>query len=181
MDYNNINTRKISVIHIGGFRPTGDILTSNFGLTAMSYADEEWPKSFKDNENLFFLCQLNLTEAPYVPELLSDIKLITIFVDRDNWDSFCIRAYKNLDNLVPMKISEGATFKKGFEVKYELDIDQPVYDDDDLVLPKNINLLSLESDTIIDKLENKHCSKIGGYASSIQALFIQLNLNFACK
>lgn len=175
-----INTRKISIIKVGGFRPTGNPLASHFGLTPMALPEEQWP-TFRGPQrlsagtqqvehNLFFICQLNLTELPYLPELLSDIKLITLFVNPDSCDAdyFCIRTYKSLDGLVPMQIPERHTFQKGFEVSYELGIDQPVYDDPDLILPDGITLSDKESENIIEQLVNKHCSKIGGYASSIQ-------------
>jgi hypothetical protein len=168
-----LNTRQVSLIHIGGFRPTGNPLASNFGLTPMALPDEKWPTfqgPHSESKSLFYICQINLTEAPYVPELLSDIKLITLFVHPDFVDKhFCIRAYKSLDKLVPLPVPQGATFEKGFEARYELAEDQPHYDDPDLILPKNLANPSQEYDQTIEQFKNQYCSKIGGYASSIQS------------
>lgn len=177
-----INARKISIIHVGGLRPTDSSFASHFGLTPLGLPDEKWPTFFgpqglssgsRDQEpkNLFFLCQLNLTEAPYVSEILSDIKLITIFVHPEFVDSeyICIRAYKSLEGLIPINVPEGATFNKGYEVNFELAEDNPQSSDPDLVFPEDVDDPSSNGfDEIVDKFEHKYCSKIGGYASSIQ-------------
>jgi uncharacterized protein YwqG len=170
------NTRNFSAIHIDELPPSGNPLASHFGLSPVRNPNESWPvfinSSSQESENLFFICQLNLTEAPYVPDLLSDIKLINIFVRNDDEEVFSIRAYKDLDGLIPMEVPEGATFEKGFEIKYELAADQPIHDDSDLIEPmEDIEFDSKEfeeRDYMIDKLDHQYCSKIGGYASIIQ-------------
>jgi uncharacterized protein YwqG len=136
-----LNSRKISIIHVGGFRPTGNPYASHFGLTPLALQEESWPTSeSKDQEakNLFFIYQLNLTEAPYVPEILSDIKLITIFATPDfvYADNICLRAYKDLKGLVPLDVPDDATFAKGFEVRYELACDNPSSSDSDTIYSK---------------------------------------------
>ena len=174
-----LNTRKISMIHVGGFRPTGNPFASHFGLTPLGLPNEKWSAQSlssglgdQEPKNLFFICQLNLSEAPYVPEILSDIKLLTIFVNQDSKASdtnfYHIRAYKSLENLIPMNVPEGATFDKGFEVSYELAKDNPYSDDPDLIIDKQIDRASPEYEEMIDKFDNRVCSKIGGYASTIQ-------------
>src|ERR1700685_841574 len=78
-EFERLNTRKASVVHVGGFRPTGDPFASNFGLRALGAEGEEWPTM--KGEPLLFLCSLDLEAAPAVPPLLEDIALITFFVD----------------------------------------------------------------------------------------------------
>ena len=161
-----LNTRKISIIHVGGFRPTGNPFASHFGLTPLGLPNQEWPTFFgaqglssgsrnQESKNLFFICQLNLSEVPYVPEILSDVKLLNVFVHPEFVDGeyFCIRAYKSLENLVPMNVPEDATFHKGFEVSYELAEDNPQLSDQELVLPDAIeDRFSKELDEIADCL-----------------------------
>jgi hypothetical protein len=171
-----LNSRKISIIHVGGFRPTGNPFASHFGLSPLALPEERWPTYFsstssaeiknKKVENLFFICQLNLTDAPYVPEILADIKLITIFVSPDfvYSDHICIRAYNDLNGLVPLNPPRAATFPKGFEVGYELAYDIPISSDS--VSNNEEHLTPQPSD--VNKFTHKVCSKIGGYSSDIQ-------------
>jgi uncharacterized protein YwqG len=119
---------------------------------------------------LFFVCQINLTEAPFVPELLRDIALMTIFVDmksrqlgRENGDGWLLRAYNQLESLRPLTTPTGATVPRGFEARFDLAYDQPVYDDPEMSFPEGFTRNNRE------RLENVHRTKIGGYASNIQS------------
>ncbi|MDC0135808.1 DUF1963 domain-containing protein [Sulfitobacter sp.] len=58
-----------------------DPFASMFGAVRLSRAGEVWP-SF-EGAPLWPLCQLNLTQAPFVPDALRDLALITVFI-RDN-------------------------------------------------------------------------------------------------
>src|SRR5215831_14699125 len=80
-EFRRLNTRKASILQIGGFRPTADPFASNFGLRPLGAPGEEWPVS--DGKPLLFICQLNLATAPVVPPLLEGIQLITFFADPD--------------------------------------------------------------------------------------------------
>jgi len=166
--YTQLNTRKASILQVGGFRPAGDLFASNFGLKPLALPGEAWPRS--GGEPMRFVCQLNVSVAPAVPESLSDIKLITFFVDRgmdnfsdENGDDWCLRAYKSLDGLVTLEAPKGTSnLKRGFECSWELREDHPNYDDPDLVVPEGFDNEDVE-------LENLDRTKIGGYASSIQS------------
>lgn len=64
-EFKRINTRSCSVLTLGGFRPTRHPLATHFGLPPAAAPGEAWPEI--DGRPLFFVCQLNLTEAPFVP------------------------------------------------------------------------------------------------------------------
>jgi uncharacterized protein YwqG len=167
-EFERLNTRKASVVHVGGFRPTGDPLASNFGLRPLGAEGEEWPTM--NGELLLFVCQLNLTAAPVVPAMLEDVALITFFVDpafgdlgKQNGAGWRLRAYASLEGLVAIAAPANAgKLKRGFECRWEALDDHPNYDDPDRVVPDGFD----ESDA---DLENVARTKIGGYASSIQS------------
>jgi uncharacterized protein YwqG len=167
-EFERLNTRKASVVHVGGFRPTGDPFASHFGLRPLGANGEEWPAM--DGQPLLFVCQLNLTAAPAVPALLEDIALITFFVDpalgdltKQNGADWCLRAYPSLNGLVAMTPAPGAAaLKRGFECRWEALDDHPNYDDPGRVVPDGFDDSEAE-------LENLARTKIGGYASTIQS------------
>jgi len=167
-EYRRLNTRKASILSVGGFRPTFDPLAPNFGAIPVGLQGEAWP--FWEAKPLLFVCQLNLTTAPAVPALLQDLKLITLFVKEDcdtlaeeNGTDWCLRAYKTLDGLVPSIAPPGTPkVKKGFECRWEECEDHPNPDDPDLVsVPGTRRPRS--------NFENVIRTKVGGYASTLQA------------
>jgi hypothetical protein len=167
-EFIRLNTRKASIVHIGGFRPTGDPLASHFGLRPVGARGEDWPTAYEDP--LMFVCQLNLTTAPVVPPLLRDIALITFFsepehgsLEKENGDGWRLRAYRSLTGLAPLTPPEDvATLPRGFECRWEAGDDHPNFDDPETVLPEGFD----DSDV---ELENLERTKIGGYASSVQS------------
>jgi len=166
-EFRRVNTRPASVVTIGGFRPTRNPLASHFGLAPVALPEETWP--CVGECPLFFICQLNVTEAPTVPELLRDIALITVFVDmkarhlgKENGAGWLVRAYGGLENLRPLALPNAATVPRGFEVRYELAEDHPVYDDPELKILPGFSRKGVH-------LKNIHRTKIGGYASNIQS------------
>jgi len=116
--------KKLSVLTVGGFRPTGDPFATHFGLTPLAFPGEEWPES---NGPMMFYCQLNLTNAPVIPPRLHDIQLITFFaepeiasLDPENEGNWMLRGYKSLDGLAPLERPQSAPrLRKGFECKWE--------------------------------------------------------------
>jgi hypothetical protein len=176
-EFQRVNTRPASMITIGGFRPTGNPLASHFGLEPVARPGEGWPHV--GDRPLFFICQLNLSEPPFVPDHLRDIALVTVFISRDSrrltgvnrdvivpagqsGDEWLVRTYDRLDGLLPLTIPAGASFYRGFEVRYSLVEDHPVFDDPEIKIPKGFD------DTDIH-LDNIPRSKVGGYASNIQS------------
>jgi uncharacterized protein YwqG len=167
-EFRRLNTRKASIVHVGGFRPTGDPLASNFGMRPLGTAGETWPTN--NGTPLRFVCQLNLTAAPAVPPLLQDIALITFFADpesgnmaKHNGVDWCLRAYPSLNGLAPMvPPAAGPARKRGLECLWEACEDHPNYDDSTRIVPDGFDDSEVE-------LENLARTKIGGYATSIQS------------
>ncbi|HLK61935.1 MAG TPA: DUF1963 domain-containing protein [Bryobacteraceae bacterium] len=167
-EFARLNARPASALQIGGFRPTNNISTSNFGRKPLALAGEKWP-TWKGSP-LLFVCQLNLTKAPVVPELLQDIKLMTFFVSpqggplqRENGKDWRLRAYKSLLNLVPLAPPDGAgRLDRGCECQWEECVDYPTADDPEMRVPQGYEPAELE-------LENLRRTKIGGYPSHIQS------------
>jgi hypothetical protein len=182
------NTRPASILQVGGFRPTGNPQTSHFGLTPLGLRTETWPRN-AEGKPLEFICQLNLKEAPYVPAELKLFQLVTVFIDEGNnfiakdfpVDSWCVRAYEDIDALVPMNIPRDAPkywlhTNRGFEGIWREVADQPVYDDEGIVIPEGFDIQAYEAVHDDIHLDNISGTKLGGYASNIQngMLFSQM-------
>lgn len=167
-DFQRVNTRRASIVHVGGFRPTGDPLATHFCLTPVALPGETWP--IHDGKPMLFVCQLNLTEAPVVPKLLQDIAVITFFLDPDvglrddtNGKDWCLRAYKTTNELALLAPpTDAPKIERGFECRWEECDDQPVYDDPELIVPEGFD----RSDVHLDNVRR---TKVGGYASNIQS------------
>ena len=168
-EFQKLNTRKASVLQVGGFRPSFEPAACNFGKSPLSLPGEEWPTW--QSKPLLFVCQMNLAIAPVVPPLLADIQMITFFVDpemgvlhQENGADWRLRAYTSLESLVPMMAPAGAPkVAKGFECRWEECEDHPNYDDPEMVIPAGSRRPRIE-------LENVARTKIGGYASTIQSV-----------
>lgn len=162
------NTRAASVLKVGGFRPTQNVLASNFCRAPVGLANETWPEL--NSVPLAFICQINLTDAPAVPELLNDIALLTFFIvpedselGRENGDGWVLRAYKSLDGLVPLIASPNIPkIGKAFECAWEKVEDHPNDDDAERVEIPGAR-------TPRKGFDNVARSKIGGCASTIQS------------
>lgn len=167
-EFKRLNTRKASILHVGGLRPTGDPFASNFGLKPLGLPEETWPTV--NEKPLMFICQMNLTAAPFVPELLADVKLITFFaktsvsaLKKENGKGWCLRAYKSFEGLAPITPpAKVPAIRKGFESRWEECTDNPNHDDPDLAVPEGFDDSEIE-------LDNVARTKIGGYASTIQS------------
>jgi hypothetical protein len=100
--------KKASRIIVGGFRPPEAPDGSWFGRVRLAMPDEEWPAD--RGKPMLPLCQLNLTEMPFVPPNLNDVCLITVFIsaislsaDAENGDGWQLRAYPSLDGWVQIE------------------------------------------------------------------------------
>ncbi len=168
--YKELNRRKTSVLEVGGFRPTKKPLATNFSLNPVGLPGESWP--YHNGEPLTFICQLNLIEAPFVPEILKDIALITFFADlryidsdQENGQSWYVRAYSSIESLVNLQRPEGyKEYLKGFECRWKLEEDYPIYDDPEIEVPDGF-----DDDDFEDSPEAISQSKIGGWAANIQS------------
>ena len=168
IQFKQLNTRKASVLEVGGFRPTCHPAASNFGIAPLGRPDEAWP--VWNAKPLLFVCQMNLATAPARPPLLSDLELVTFFVQpelgnlsRENGADWVLRAYPSIEGLVRIAPPGGAPrVKKGFECRWEECEDHPNHDDPDIVPVPG-------SRRPRGGFDNVARTKIGGYASTIQA------------
>ena len=162
----------------GGFRPTNSIEESWIGKVSVFGKDEDIPFDEKGNKMLP-LFQVFLLNLPFVPEILKDIKLITVFMSSKfpevfepmgkNW---VLREYESLEDIEIREIDAFNPFIKPFPLKPELfENDFPIWDDKELNLRKEI--LELEKKGVIedyyDFADHAYEHKIGGYPSFCQS------------
>ena len=167
-EFKKVNARKASILQVGGFRPTLDPTASNFGLAALGLPGEAWPTW--ESKPLLFVCQMNLTTAPAVPDLLVDIRLLTFFISpdlgdlsRENGSEWRLRTYGSLEGLVRIPApADAPKVKKGFECRWEECEDHPNYDDPEIVTPAGSRRPKGEMDNVAR-------TKVGGYATTIQS------------
>jgi uncharacterized protein YwqG len=167
-EFRQLNTRKASVLQVGGFRPTLDPMASNFGLAPLGLPGEEWP--VWNSQPLLFVCQMNLTTAPAVPSLLAGIQLITFFINpelgilnRENGQDWAMRAYTSLEGLTRIAVPGNVPkLKKGFECRWEECEDHPNHDDSEIVKAAGARRPRTGFDNVAR-------TKIGGYATTIQS------------
>ena len=161
--------KQASVFEIGGFRPPDDPLTSWFGKVKVALPGESWPVS--DGTSMIPLAQINLTELPYIPDELSDIQLITVFIDCNslpidtpNGEKWALRVYKDLSALVPIEEPDDLnTWLKAFPMKASIaEKDYPCWEDV-WDCPEELD------DDYYDLFDNVPGFKIGGWPSLIQS------------
>ncbi len=126
--------RTCQPLSVGGFLPLNDPLASVFGAARVQSPDENWPQG--KSGPLTPICQLNLTQAHVVPQNLSDLAMIQIFVDLEalqshhelTWDEdepaktaqFVVRSYRALDGLIP--VNPQATLANPFEARWDVPV-----------------------------------------------------------
>ncbi len=167
-EFKTLNVRKASAVSLGGFKPTFDPLATKFGFKPVARAGEQWPEI--GGRPMLFVCQLNLTEAPAVPELLRNVALLTFFLefdgrkdgDGDSEFRFELRTYESTEGLVTLEPPAGApALRKGFECRWESVDDYPCHEDPDAENPRDLDTSELE-------LPNDARTKIGGWPNMVQ-------------
>lgn len=171
--------RMTNPIEVGGFKPTQELTASVFGDVRVALKDEEWPV-FEGTE-LWPLCQFNLNYAPLVPDELSDIKFISIFVHPDiipkaqniidttdvkTPKPLVIRTYRDLSKLIDINRPQITTPLKPFEIRWLEPInDYPNHD----CIPFDFDLLKIGDYYDQSDVVNIEATKLGGYPSTIQS------------
>ncbi|HEV3415205.1 MAG TPA: DUF1963 domain-containing protein [Pirellulales bacterium] len=118
------------------------------------------------------LCQLNVTELPYRPPRLDDIEFITVFIgpnkipssDESNGTNWCLRAYRDLNMLVPLPPVSTGTWIEAFPMRPSaVDDDYPIHDDLPVAVPNEI------LGDYYDHFCNVNGFKLGGWPTLIQS------------
>jgi hypothetical protein len=163
--------RRASRGALGGSRPPDSPTASWFGKVLVALPDELWP--VWDGRPMIPLCQLNLTEAPYVPENLKEIALLTVFLNNEdlpistsNGEGWLLRPYSSLSGLASIAQPElRAEGIKPFAIRWELvDEDYPCWDDAaEMDLPPEVD------EDFSDLFHNIDATKLGGWPTLIQS------------
>jgi uncharacterized protein YwqG len=156
-------------LEIGGFKPSEDPFESWFGRVNVCAPDEKWPEFA--GKPMHALCQINVRNLPLRPKRLADIALITVFIgpddlpiDEPNGQNWCLRAYKNIDTLIPLSQQDTKSRIKAFPMRPKVFHDDfPCWDDVPVDLPADI------ADDYNDLFENISGFKLGGWPTLIQA------------
>jgi uncharacterized protein YwqG len=161
------NRRMASVLHLGGFRPTNSLTASRFGGIPVGSPGEDWP-CFQ-GQPLSVVCQLNLSEAPYVPPELLDISIITIFADLashefalENGSDWRLRTYPEGAALVELNPPNSALCGRRLEGRWVQVEDQPTFFDRNLVIADGTDAHEYSR-----TLQNAPGTKVGGFASCL--------------
>lgn len=164
--------RTCARLELGGFRPSGNPVATNFFLAPVARSGEGWPLA-SSGRLMAYVCQFNLTDAPSAPAQLTDVALIVFFVDFDRFietgrapETWCLRTYDTLEKLAPLlapEVSQTAKLKRdqirrGFEGRWLRAVDYPLYDDPDCP-----GAASAEQEDA-----HVYATKLGGYPSNLQ-------------
>ncbi|HTA40301.1 MAG TPA: hypothetical protein VK760_14555, partial [Candidatus Acidoferrales bacterium] len=131
---------------------------------------EDWP--YFAGRPMQPVVQLNLLQAPYVPENLRDVALIAVFFDREampvdakNGDGWLLRAYPNLECLQPLSAPSEFEKLRGRPARYALlERDFPDWDD-----AANLNVSDDLSEGWEDEFGSTEGSKLGGWPTLLQS------------
>jgi len=163
---------------ISDFKLTNSFSESWIGKVYLYKYDEEIPKDC-NGVLMIPLLQLNL-ENIVLPEIISDSKVITVFVSEElpmdlteNGQNWLLREYKKSDSLTIKELKHPETIIKSFPLKKQIiDEDYPVWDGGGLTSEIEDKIIELENSGIIedyhDVTENCYGHKLGGYPSFCQ-------------
>lgn len=172
-------TRPASVLEVGGFRPTNDPFASSFGEVRVGFSGSTWP--MRNGKPLLPICQMNLNDAPFVPDSLEDVVLLQVFIASDWWSSdlvvmdnvqdentpFCIMTFDSLEGLQPIEVPDHGSTILPFEARWEPvhQLDYPTHD----TMPIDFDALGIGSFYEQDGIDKIHRTKVGGWPSCIQS------------
>lgn len=172
--------RPCTELKAGGFRPTNEIEESWLGRVSLFLSEEELPID-KNGNQMAPLGQFYLPSMPFVPEALSNISVLTVFMspelegDSDLMEGFWeIREYRSADVLVRKDFEAENTWLKPFPLKSGLvEADYPVWDGGGLTSGEEDAFLKLENNGDIsdyyDVTSHIYGHKFGGYPSFCQS------------
>ncbi|MEQ8779073.1 MAG: DUF1963 domain-containing protein [Roseibium album] len=168
-----------SSLTVGGFRPSNELTSSCFGEIRAA-EDENWPHL--ENKPLWPVCQLNLLDAPYVPDCLRDVAMLQFFVHEEYWrfdqsivdvskptpsGPFFLKIYKGLDALKFVDPPNHDSPFKPLEAKWckDVRVDYPTHD----CMPFDFDALDIGDYCDQDGVETVFATKLGGWPSCVQS------------
>ncbi|MFG4001532.1 DUF1963 domain-containing protein [Flavobacterium aquidurense] len=164
----------------GGFKPINSISESWIGRVYLYHENEEIPLD-NDGELMLPLFQLCLNQLPFVPKILEESKIITVFISKKfpmdltpNGNNWVLREYKSSDNIVVKDLKNDTSFIKPFPLLNRLiEEDYPVWEDPEIPDELSNKINQLEDSGVIDSyydiIKNNYGHKIGGYATYCQS------------
>jgi uncharacterized protein YwqG len=172
--------RPCTSFEVGGFRPTNAIEESWLGRVSHFLPEEDVPLD-KHGNRMMPLGQFYLPALPFVPEPLSKLSVLTVFISPElEGDSelmegcFEVREYEKIDRLVRREPEKGGAELKPFPLRPQLvEVDHPVWDGGGLTREQEDAFLALEGRREIsnyyDVTSHVYGHKIGGYPSFCQS------------
>lgn len=161
--------RRAIRMNVGGFRPDDNPFASWFGKVLVAGADETWP--YANDKPMISLCQINLCEFPFKPDLLNDIALITVFIDSNqipdeeaiNGTSWCLRAYETIDELVRLpQLKVPSPIKPMPMIPVMIEQDFPTWEDCPVPIPARFE------ENYSERFPNTEGVKLGGWPTLLQ-------------
>lgn len=179
-DWRALIEKPCSSLNVGGFRPSGNLTSSCFGEIRASLQGEAWPEY--NGEPLWPVCQLNLSDAPFVPAALADVAMLQVFVSGDFLSSdflvvnsrektpnspFFIRCYGSLEQLQRTQEPNHTSTFKAFEAQWtdEILTDYPTHD----TMPIDFDALGIGEYYEQEGVEGVMATKLGGWPICIQS------------
>ncbi|WP_437918726.1 DUF1963 domain-containing protein [Sphingobacterium sp. LRF_L2] len=171
--------RKAVEFETGGFKPTNSTSESWIGKVYLYKTDEEIPKD-KDGNLMIPLIQLCLDDIETIPKVLSETRVITVFISEElpmdlasNGNNWLIREYTKSDKLIIKDLNNPISGLKPFPLKpIKIEEDYPVWDGGGLTSEMEDEIIKLEKSGVIedyyDIVENQYGHKLGGYPSFCQ-------------
>ncbi|MVM36598.1 DUF1963 domain-containing protein [Spirosoma sp. HMF3257] len=161
--------RRAIRMKVGGFRPVDNPQASWIGKVLVAKPDEGWPQ--REGKPMLPLCQINLNDFAFKPELVSDIALITIFIDSneipreddENGTSWCLRAYNTPGELTPLaQVPVLSPIKPMQMIPEVVEQDFPNWDDCPIPIPARYD------ENYSEIFPNTAGIKFGGWPTLIQ-------------
>jgi len=164
----------------GGFKPTNSNTESWIGRVYLYLENEEIPVD-NNGDLMLPLFQLCLNELPFVPDILTNTKIITVFISKNipmdltpNGNHWVLREYKNTNDIIFKDLKNESSHIKPFPLSNKLiEEDYPVWEDPEIPEDISDKILQLEDEGIIDSyydiIENNYGHKLGGYATYSQS------------
>ena len=166
--------KKAVVFQTGGARPENSFRQSWIGKVKLGYTEEACPVDI-NLQPMFPLMQLCLADLPFIPQVLQNTKVLTVFISSDFFDdpegNFCIREYPTLEDLVEKDFGGSIEGVKPFPLFPQLiENDFPAWYSDDISSDLADIILRMEKEEGIKYFEdiyekNEVMHKIGGYAN----------------